>query len=58
MAKNKQNQPKNNKNRKEVYEPLSPPVQSCKDACSQQKSGGRCTPNRADAPNGMSDNRQ
>lgn len=61
MAKNKQNQPKNMKNLSdkaqvipEPAENVKPPVESCKDMRNRQKNGGRSTPNKADAPDGIS----
>ena len=72
MAKNMNNQSKNMKNQtngmnnrsdkaQPPYEPaenVKPPIESCKDMRNRQKNGGRSTPNKADAPDGISGNWQ
>ena len=55
--KNKQNQPQS-QNQKSGVENVKPPIESCKDMRNQQKNGGRSTPNKADAPDGISGNWQ
>ena len=60
MAKknNQQPQSKNMNDRPENGDNVKPPIESTKDMRFQQKNGGRSTPNKADAPDGISGNWQ